>query len=228
MNLPVFKCSRNFPGKELTEWFRREGRKFPWRETRNAYKVLVAEKLLQQTRVTNIVVTAYKAVLKRYPNITSLSTARLASLQTILSALGLIYRSKELKLMAKQILTDFNGKIPKKYVDLIGIRGIGPYIAKAVLCFAYRKSVGLVDTNIARILYRYFGLEGTLPANPVRNKLLNELAEEIIQTGNARTINLALIDLGALLCLPRNPNCAVCPLNQNCHYGIRYLKSVGV
>ena len=207
----------DFP-EYLIQWFRAEGRDFPWRNTNDAYKVLLAEKLLQQTSVRESLINSYRVILDRYPTPANLAAALIDELTVLIKPLGLFYRAKDLVLMAKDINEKFDGVVPSDLQQLLSLYGVGDYSARAVMSFAYGKDIAVVDTNVARILYRIFGIEGKFPQNPARSRKLINLATDLIPIGSSKEFNLGMIDLGALICLPRKPLCTKCPINVFCKF----------
>lgn len=180
---------------------------------------MVAEKLLQQTAATKAVTEAYTEITRRYPNASALGRAPLRALQRIISPLGFHYRANELKRLAKAILARHAGRIPCELRDLLHLPGVGDYCARAVLAFGFQKDLPIVDTNVARFLYRVFGLRGSLPNNPARNRKLIQLAASLVPQGRARDFNLAVLDLCATVCTASAPDCLRCPLRKECVFG---------
>lgn len=203
---------------ELLAWFEQNGRQFPWRETSDPYKVLIAEKLLQQTAVNEKVVTAYEMILERHPTVTDLATASGKDLAPFIQPLGLSYRARELPVLAKTLVKEKAGAIPKDLKSLLSLPGIGDYSARAVLSFAHNYDVPVVDTNIARLLHRLFGFQEALPSNPARSTKLNTLAARLLPLGKSRKFNLAALDLCASICTARQPQCTKCPIQKACCY----------
>jgi len=203
----------------LLAWFRKNHRTFPWRQTKDPYRILIAEKLLQQTAATENVIIAYKQLLRSFPTLRSLSKASPAALKQIIGQLGFTYRAKELPQLARQILAAHKGRVPNDLDELLRLPGVGDYTARAIMSFAYGQDVPIVDTNIARLLYRVFGLEETLPSNPARNKQLLAVASMLIPHQNSRNFNLAALDLCAAICTARQPKCFECPIQKQCDTG---------
>lgn len=210
---------------DLLTWFSSCGRRFPWRKTKNPYKVLVAEKLLQQTRATEQVLLAYNTLISKYPKPFLLAKANLRDIKRIIKPLGLSFRARHLRQMSKELIEKHNGKVPKNYEELLKLTGVGEYCARAVLSFAYRQDYAVIDTNVGRFLFRLFNLQKKFPANPSRKKYLVELAESILPDGKSREFNLAILDLCALICKPQKPDCANCPVQKYCRYEGKYFLS---
>lgn len=203
-------------------------RSFPWRETHDPYRIMVAEKLLQQTAATEKVVTAYIEIIERYPDIGSLAKADVEELRRLILPLGFIYRADELPRLAREIILRHNGQLPDDIGKLLSLPGIGDYTARAILSFAFGKDVPIVDTNVARWLYRLYGIDKPFPSNPARSKQLITRATSLVPRGNSRSFNLAVLDLCALICTARRPDCARCPVQRSCSYGRNALSSQAV
>ncbi len=207
----------------IFRWFKEFRRDFPWRNTSNPFYILLAEKLLQQSVARVTVVNAYSVLISKYPSPYILANADIRDLEEIIRPLGFLYRAKELKLLAQALVERHEGRIPPNLADLLILPGVGDYSARAVLSFAFGQDVPIVDTNVARFLHRMFAIAEPMPKNPARKKSLLNLANELLPRGKARDYNLAVLDLCALICKPRNPLCSQCPVNQFCAYGSRTL-----
>ncbi len=162
--------------EELLSWFIKARREFPWRNTSNPYYIIVAEKLLQQTKAGNVVIEAYSDVIRHYPSTYELAKADINYLEEILQPLGLSFRAKHLISMAQEIVNEHNGAVPSDMKSLLRLTGIGEYCARAVLSFAFHQDISVVDTNVGRLLFRIFGIARPFPKNPSRKKYLQELA----------------------------------------------------
>jgi A/G-specific adenine glycosylase len=206
-------------------WFEKHQRIFPWRDTRNPFNILIAEKLLQQTSVGERVVTAYLSIINKFPNPLSLSQAKLNDLSELIAPLGLHYRAQELIQLASAIEAQYQGELPNDYKKLLALPGIGEYTARAILSFAYDENIAVIDTNVARILFRIFDIDISIPANPARKKFLINLATSILPDEKSRDFNFAILDLCADICKPKNPACVKCPINEICYMGCHNLKA---
>lgn len=200
----------------LLQWASSNGRDYPWRHTTDPYEILIAEKLLQQTSVRPDLVTAYTIILSKYPSPANLADAQVADIERIIQKLGLLYRARDFVLMAQDVCEKFDGHIPKTLPELLSIFGVGDYSARAVLSFAYGLDYAVVDTNVARIIYRVNKLEEKFPANPARSRKLYSIVGDLLPEGYSREFNWAMIDLGALICSAKQPSCEKCPLNHRC------------
>ena len=215
----------------LIGWYRRHQRDLPWRKTRDPYRILVSEVMLQQTQVERVV-PKYREFLRRYPTLASLARARTAELRKVWYPLGYNVRPLRLRRIAQRALREHAGRIPDSYDGLLAMDGIGRYTAGAVLSFAFKRDAPIVDTNVARLLSRYFGRprrEGRAAAprpgsgrRPERSRgtaaqhRLWRLAEAVIPPGKGYLINQALMDFGATVCTARAPRCPSCVLRKSC------------
>lgn len=203
----------------LLRWHRSNQRDFPWRHTSDPYAILVAEKLLQQTAARRVVVTAFETLMERYPSVEDLAAAHVPDLKEVLAPLGFHYRAGELKALASALMEKHNGHVPDDLQLLKNLPGVGDYAGRAVLSFAFGRDVPVVDTNVARFLYRVFGLLGPFPANPARKTQLINLAGGMVPLGRSRQFNLAVLDLCASICTASKPRCHSCPVQPYCAYG---------
>jgi DNA (cytosine-5)-methyltransferase 1 len=209
----------------LIDWYGQNGRAFPWREAPSRYSVMIAEKLLQQTSATPMLVATYSSLISKYPTVTALSNANTSELDALISGLGLGYRSSELLILARALVERHGTEVPSSYEELIGLPGVGPYIARCILCFGDGEDLPVVDINVARFIYRVFNWQGSRPKNPARSKELVAQAEKMILPGKARIVNWAILDLCHSVCKPRQPSCSDCPLIRECqHYLINGLR----
>lgn len=203
--------------RKLVKWYRKEGRKFPWREEGlKPYEIMIAEMMLQKTRA-EMVAKAYADFLKKYPDIHSLNSASLEDIAKILKPLGLYNRrAKWMKTISKILVEEYEGEVPSKLANLLALPGIGIYIANAVLCFAYSEPVAVVDVNVARVIARVEGIE--LKKDLRRNRKLHELVGQIVPSRHFKEFNWALIDLGAVICTSTNPKHQICPVTYLCAF----------
>jgi A/G-specific adenine glycosylase len=219
MSLPDTVPNKVRIQEQLLSWHANNNRDYPWRKTDDPYAVLIAEKLLQQTKARDAVVSAYLTILEKYPTPKAMVGADEVELREIIQPLGLSYRAIEIIEMSAQIEQDYGGKVPDTMQELLRLRGIGQYAARAVLSFVHRQNVAVVDTNVARFLHRLCGIVSPMPANPARKKYLQNLAARLLPEGRSRQFNLAILDLCALVCKPRKPLCHECPLSSYCSFG---------
>lgn len=200
----------------IMDWFRRNKRKFPWREPeRSPYEILIAEIMLQKTKAENIVDT-YLNFIKKYPDFQALSRARLGELSNILKVLGLSnVRSKSIFRLTKEIV--MLGKIPRERETLLKLPGIGPYIANAFLVSAHDRRLAVVDTNVRRLYKRLFSFESC--RDPRRDKRIWIFAERMLPSNSCKEFTWSLMDFCASICKAKDPLCPSCPLNDICDYG---------
>ncbi len=198
----------------LLTWYAAEQRNLPWRTTSDPYAILVSEIMLQQTQVDRVL-PKYQQFLATFPTLADLAAAPTADVISAWIPLGYNMRAVRLQSIARQVIEEYNARIPDSIDELLKLKGVGRYTAGAIACFAYRKQVATVDTNIRRVLHRIFlGLEHPEPkANDVQ---MLELAEQVLPEDEAYNWNQALMDLGATICTSNNPQCTHCPLQETC------------
>lgn len=207
--------------RRLLGWFKTHQRRFPWRDTLDPFQILVAEKLLQQTSATASVVAAYRELLARYPDCGALARASVKAVRQIIKPLGPHYRAGELVRLAKAIRRRHDGQVPRDLGNLLSLPSVGDYAARAVQAFAFGRAVGVVDTNVARFLCRYFGLSNPKTKNPARNRSLLAIAGALVPASGAREFNLAILDLCAAHCTAIGPSCEECPLAAECAHALK-------
>jgi A/G-specific adenine glycosylase len=199
--------------RRLTRWFKSAGRDLPWRRTRDPYQVVVSEVMLQQTQVKRVL-DYYPRFLERYPTIRHLAAARPRAVREAWDGLGYYRRAENLRRMAKVVVRDHDGRMPTSLDALDRLPGVGPYTAGAVACFAYEQAAPAVDTNVARVLTRVFGMR----RGKSEARRLRELAATLQPRRGAAawTFNQALMELGALVCTARRQKCGECPVRADC------------
>ena len=186
----------------------------PWRETADPYKIWVSEVMLQQTQVTTAI-DYYLRFIQSFPTVRHLAEADIDNVMKVWENLGYYSRARNLHLAAGEIVSRFQGRIPEEMDDLLSLPGIGLYTAGAVLSIAYGKRVPVLDGNVIRVLTRLFHITENTGQTRVR-KELRELAETLLPEKNVRDFNEALMELGSVVCKPRQPGCMSCPLKQFC------------
>ena len=202
-------------GRRLREWFRTHGRDLPWRRTRDPYRILVSELMLQQTQVARVL-ERYDGFLREFPTLSTVARSRPSRVMEAWSGLGYYARARNLHALARTV-TASAGALPSDPSELRRLPGIGAYTAGAVASFAYERRAPLVDTNVARVLRRVFAPR--LDAHTARgHRTIWAIAEAVLpRTGRAAwTHNQALMELGALVCTARVARCAVCPVAAMC------------
>ena len=203
----------------LLAWAKNNTREFPWRKTNDPYKILIAEIMLQRTKAEQVV-PVYERFVEKYPDPHSLFKASLSELRQEIVSLGLEKRAQGLKKLSEQLVQEHMGEIPKSREELLKLHWVGNYIANALLCHAFGRDVPTVDANFARVLVRVFSMKPKPPAQ--KDKHIWTFAQSLmpLARGQARTLNLAILDLASKVCTPRKPSCGICPLNTTCDYGI--------
>jgi len=200
--------------KRLLEWFKKNGRDLPWRRTRDPYAIWVSEIMLQQTQV-NTVIPYYHNFLKAFPTRNHLAKADLSKVLKVWEGLGYYARARNLHRASQVVLNRFHGIIPNNLNDLLSLPGIGRSTAGAILSFAFQKEAPILDGNAKRVISRLFALLDN-PAKGKTENLLWKISESLIPKGFSNPFNQALMDLGSMLCTPREPQCTKCPLCDLC------------
>jgi A/G-specific adenine glycosylase len=202
--------------RRLHAWFRKHRRDLPWRHTRDPYRILVSELMLQQTQVSRVL-DFYRRFLDHFPDLQALADARPKKVMEAWQGLGYYARARNLHALARHVTTEQDGVIPSEPVALRELPGVGAYTAGAVASFAYEKRAALVDTNVARVLQRVFAPH-LHPKSGPGMKQLWAIAEQLLpRTGKSTwTHNQALMELGALVCTARVAHCTACPLTAGC------------
>jgi len=198
--------------RRVLGWYALNGRALPWRNTRDPYAILVSEVLSHQTQIARVL-PVYERLLKRYPSIQELAQAPLADVKAITDPLGYKIRGQWLHAAALRV-ADRGGVFPETIEELRRLPGVGRYTAGAVMSFAHHADAPVLDTNVARLLRRHFGVAVSARA---RTRQLWDLSA-VIPKGQGYLINQALMDLGALVCKARVPRCSVCPLWRSCAF----------
>ncbi|MFW5889380.1 MAG: hypothetical protein ACOCUD_03265 [Bacillota bacterium] len=202
----------------ILNWWKNNKRVFPWRETRDPYKILCSEILLQQTNAEKVV-PVYNKITTDYPEPADLSKVETSKLEKIIQPLGLLKRAERLKKIAAEITQKYNGIIPADKKALLKLPGVGNYTANAVMCFAFEKQVGVLDTNTIRILARVFDIKSD-KARPRNDKNLQNELNEVVPSSESKIFNYALLDFAALICTAENPKCRKCVVSSICIYYI--------
>jgi A/G-specific adenine glycosylase len=200
--------------RRLLTWYGQHGRDLPWRRTRNPYRVLVSEIMLQQTQVSRVI-PKYHEFLRRYPTLRSLAGARVSDVRRLWYPLGYNARPVRLHQIARETLARYGGRLPDSDDRLRTLPGIGRYTAGAVLSFAFGRDAAVLDTNVRRVLRRVF--VGARRARRLRGDgPLWELASRLVPRGQGYDFNQALMDFGATICTARRPGCPRCPVRRLC------------
>lgn len=205
--------------RRLTRWFRRVGRDLPWRRTRDPYRVLVSEFMLQQTQVSRVT-EYYARFLERYPTVHHLAGARPGEVREVWEGLGYYRRASNLHRLARVVVTERGGVIPGDVEELRRLPGVGRYTAGAVSTFAYEAATPAIDTNVGRVIRRAFHPRARGSAGEKR--IWATGARLVPRAGRpAWTFNQAIMELGALVCTARVAHCGKCPVRAGCATGRR-------
>lgn len=200
--------------RSLLQWFRRHGRDLPWRCTRDPYAILVSELMLQQTQVFTVI-PYYNEWLRRFPDFASLARASENDALHAWQGLGYYNRARNLHATARAVMDRHRGRFPRSIEQMQQLPGIGIYTAHAVASFAFDQLVPIVEANTARVLTRLFDFRESIDSDRGRQTLW-QYAAMLVPKSNASIFNSALIDLGALVCISRQPKCGICPVKKFC------------
>src|SRR5712691_738014 len=200
--------------RALLGWYRRNGRDLPWRHTSDPYHILVSEVMLQQTQVDRVV-PKYHEWLVKYPSLEALASAPEDDVAETWRPLGYNIRPRRLHAIARESVARYGGELPSDHDTLMSFKGIGAYTAGAIRSFAFRERAAIVDTNVARVLFRVFVAEGD-PKSPSMKRHLWTLSETLVPSRHVFDFNQALMDFGAMVCVARNPKCLICPMAKSC------------
>jgi len=200
--------------KTLIQWYLQNKRDLPWRNSTNPYIIWLSEIMLQQTRVAQGL-PFFLRFTEAFPTVFDLANASEEQVLKLWQGLGYYSRARNLHKTAKQIAFELKGEFPKNYNDLLQLKGVGEYTAAAIASFAYNENVPVVDGNVFRVLSRYFDIETDI-ASAGGKKEFTQLASELLPKGKANEFNQAIMEFGALLCVPKNPDCQNCVFNDSC------------
>ncbi|MBI5154570.1 A/G-specific adenine glycosylase [Candidatus Poribacteria bacterium] len=198
----------------LLRWYDRHRRPLPWRQTSDPYGIWVAEVMLQQTTV-RAVEPRWRRFLERFPDIRALARAPLEDVLAEWSGLGYYSRARNLHAAAQRVAGDFGGVIPRKPEELLALPGMGRYTAAAVASIAFGAPAAVLDANVERVIARLDCLEEDIKSTRLRKRLWSR-AQELLEPARPGDWNQAMMELGAVVCLPRAPQCGVCPLAPHC------------
>lgn len=198
----------------LGKWYDEHKRDLPWRETKDPYKIWLSEIILQQTRVNQGIDYYYKFLLK-FPTIADLASTPLDELLKVWQGLGYYSRARNMHIAANSIVADYNGNFPPDFNSLRNLKGIGDYSAAAISSIAFNQPHPVIDGNVYRVLARLFSID--LPKDTAQGKkVFYDVALKLLDIKNPGRHNQALMELGAIVCLPLNPKCKLCPLALSC------------
>jgi len=200
--------------QKLMQWYEKHCRELPWRGTKDAYLIWVSEVMLQQTRVT-AVIPYYKRFIRRFPNLESLAASDLQEVLKLWEGLGYYARVRNLRKAAQKLAAEHGGQIPQNFREFEKLPGVGDYTASAVLSIASDQVLAAVDGNVKRVLARVFLMDEAVNLSTAYKAFKNK-ADALLDRENPGMFNQAMMELGALVCLPRNPECSICPLSVHC------------
>ena len=207
-------ADRQWFRRRLLDWYRRHGRDLPWRQTRDPYRVLVSEIMLQQTQVDRVL-PKYHEWLDRYPTFQALAVAPEAEAVRTWYPLGYNIRPRRLHAIARESVERFGGTLPADEETLRSFKGVGAYTAGAVRSFAFGQRAAILDTNVARVLFRIFVKRGDPRSHAIKKRLWT-ISECVLPHKHVYDFNQALMDFGATVCTARTPQCTGCPMTSGC------------
>jgi A/G-specific adenine glycosylase len=200
--------------QRLIPWFLQNKRAMPWRGNRTPYRIWISELMLQQTRVDQVT-PYFQRFMKRFPSLKSLAAASQEEVLQMWEGLGYYSRARNLHKAAQIISSDWNGRFPNTAEEIVKLPGIGSYTAAAIGSLAFNLDMAVLDGNVIRVLSRLYAY-ATDTRTGTAKKELQQLADDLLVKGDAGNFNEAMMELGATVCLPRNPRCAECPLSAVC------------
>ncbi|HEY6507754.1 MAG TPA: A/G-specific adenine glycosylase [Vicinamibacterales bacterium] len=200
--------------RQLLNWYWRHGRDLPWRGTTNPYHVLVSEVMLQQTQVDRVL-PKYHEWLAKYPSFEALAAADEGDVSATWRPLGYNIRPRRLHSIAREAVATYGGQLPSDAETLLSFKGIGAYTAGAIRSFAFGQRAAILDTNVARVLFRVFIAKGDPKSHAMKRSLWKQ-SEALVPFRHVYDFNQALMDLGATVCTARSQKCGVCPMRRFC------------
>ena len=210
--------------QDLLAWYDRSARRLPWRERPDPYHVLVSEFMLQQTRVETVI-PYFLRFMERFPSLAALAGAREEEVLKLWEGLGYYSRARNLQAAAREVEASYGGTLPDTAKDMRKLPGIGEYTAGAVASIAFGRAEPAVDGNVLRVLARLHAISGDIGATRTKREI-TRLAADLLPPAQAGAFNQALMELGALVCTPRNPDCNGCPVRAHCSAFAGGLQSV--
>jgi A/G-specific adenine glycosylase len=200
--------------RRLLEWYQHHQRDLPWRRTKDPYRVTVSEFMLHQTRVQTVL-PYYRRFLGVFPDWPSLAAAPLDRVLKAWEGLGYYARARNLHALAQRVCSEYGGHLPDSEEELLALPGVGPYTAGAILSICFGRDLPAIDGNTRRVLCRVFQITQD-PTRPAGRRRLQAIAASLLPPGQADIFNQAFMDLGAVICTPRQPACDDCPLSDAC------------
>lgn len=201
--------------RRLKSWYLENHRPLPWRETKDPYKIWLSEVILQQTRVAQGM-PYYERFIEQYPTVFDLAAAGERDVLRLWQGLGYYSRARNMHFTARQVVSEYGGLFPKTAERLLKLKGLGQYTAAAIASFAFDEAVAAIDGNVYRVMARIFGIQSDMLSNEGKKEFA-ALARQLVSKEDPATYNQAMIEFGALQCVPASPNCAVCIFNDRCY-----------
>jgi len=198
----------------LLAWYQEHKREMPWRGSKDPYKIWISEIMLQQTRVDQAW-PYFERFMEQFPTVFELAKANQQQVLKAWEGLGYYSRARNLHYAAKTIVEDYDGILPSSYDEIIKLKGIGPYTAAAITSIAFDQPNAVVDGNVIRVITRYYGIEEDVRSSRT-TKHVQQLVNELIPSDQPADFNQAMMELGATVCTPANPDCMNCPLQVGC------------
>jgi A/G-specific adenine glycosylase len=198
----------------LIHWYLQNKRDLPWRITTDSYTIWLSEIILQQTRVAQGT-PYFEAFISHFPTVFDLAKANEEQVLKLWQGLGYYSRARNLHATSKYVVDELNGVFPTSYNELIKLKGIGEYTAAAIASFSVNENVAVLDGNVYRVLARYFNVHNDISVSSTK-KVFQELAKQVLPKKKAHIYNQAIMEFGALQCVPKSPNCSVCVLSDSC------------
>lgn len=198
----------------LLNWYQENKRPLPWRQNPEAYRIWLSEIILQQTRVSQGL-PYYLKFIEAYPTVDDLANAPEDDVLKLWQGLGYYSRARNLRAAAIQVQTDFNSVFPNNYKDLLTLKGVGSYTAAAIASIAHNEAVAVVDGNVQRVMARLFNIIEAVNSKAGHQKV-QQAMDALIATDVPGDFNQSVMELGALVCTPKNPSCDNCPVQLNC------------
>jgi A/G-specific adenine glycosylase len=200
--------------KTLLHWHDANPRSMPWSGEKNPYRIWLSEIILQQTRVEQGL-PYYQKFIETYPTVSELAAAPEDSVMRLWQGLGYYSRARNLHEAAKHVSENLNACFPNDYDELLKLKGVGSYTAAAIASFAFDLPHAVLDGNVYRVLSRFFGIETPID-DPLAKTLFTKLANELLDKSQPARYNQAIMNFGAMQCVPQSPNCVICPMRENC------------
>ena len=215
------KIDKKIPEKEkidllrnkITRWFNKNGRRYPWRETKDPFKILIAEMMLQRTKADQVE-SVYRRFFSTFSTPEDVAASNMETLNEFLFPLGLKWRIKKFKEVSETLVNVFDSRVPKTRESILQLPGVGDYVAGIVLSTAFNKKEWMVDSNVVRVFRRYFGIITSKEGR--RDKHVVEIAKEYASCWNPSKANMGILDFAALVCTSADPKCRICPLSHEC------------